>query len=74
MEVTRVLKPGGVFLLISCCVPDNRMRYLLPDEEMRQGQELGEKANPHDWTVFERRIPKAAGQGIKIDPNDPRCW
>lgn len=44
-EVSRVLKPGGVFLIVSYGVPENRLNYL-------------EKDNLYNWTVSVHSVPK----------------
>lgn len=44
-EVSRVLKPNGVFLIVSYGVPDNRLNYL-------------EKEDIYSWHVSTHTVPK----------------
>ena len=44
MEVSRVLKPSGVFFVVSYGVPDNRMQYLENED--------------YSWTVTTHTVPK----------------
>ena len=44
MEVSRVLKPAGVFFVVSYGVPDNRMQYLENED--------------YSWTVTTHTVPK----------------
>jgi ubiquinone/menaquinone biosynthesis C-methylase UbiE len=44
-EVSRVLKPTGVFFIVSYGVPDNRLNYL-------------EKEDAYSWTVTVHTVPK----------------
>lgn len=44
-EVSRVLKPTGLFFIVSYGVPDNRLNYL-------------EKEDIYSWTVTVHTVPK----------------
>jgi SAM-dependent methyltransferase len=44
-EVSRVLKPTGIFFIVSYGVPDNRLNYL-------------EKEDAYSWTVTVHTVPK----------------
>ncbi len=44
MEVSRVLKPNGVFFIVSYGVPDNRLQYLENED--------------YSWTVTVHTVPK----------------
>lgn len=44
MEVSRVLKPSGVFFVVSYGVPDNRMQYLENED--------------YSWVVTTHTVPK----------------
>lgn len=44
-EISRVLKPNGVFVIISYGVPDNRLNYL-------------EKEDAYSWNVSVHTVPK----------------
>ena len=44
-EITRVLRPTGVFIIISYGVPDNRLNYM-------------DKEDIYSWTVTTHTVPK----------------
>ena len=58
-EVARVLKPGGVYLVISYGSPENRLSYLENDD--------------YNWKVAVHTVPKpsisASGMPEATDPN-----
>jgi ubiquinone/menaquinone biosynthesis C-methylase UbiE len=59
-EVIRVLKPEGVFIVISYDTPINRLRYLEKEE--------------YDWTVTVQKVRKPVGPEVTIDENAPQAF
>lgn len=56
-EVSRVLKPRGVFFIVSYGVPDNRLNYL-------------EKEDIYSWTVTVHTVPKPSVSASAIPAAD----
>ncbi len=57
MEVSRVLKPDGVFLIVSYGIPDNRLQYL--------------QEETYKWRVSVHTVPKPSCSSlVAADPKD----
>ena len=57
-EMSRVMKPGGVYFIVSYGVPENRLNHL-------ENEDYG-------WTVHTHTIPKPAVNPQNVpDTNDP---
>jgi EEF1A lysine methyltransferase 4 len=56
-EVSRVLKPKGVFFIVSYGIPDNRLNYL-------------EKEDVYSWTVTVHSVPKPTVSAAAVPSTD----
>ena len=56
-EVSRVLKPSGVFFIVSYGVPDNRLNYL-------------EKEDQYSWNVTVHTVPKPTVSAAAVPANE----